>query len=232
MQVGQTMEPSLFSKIEQRTVDDVILTRLRAAIVNGSLKPGERLPEAGLAAQLAVSRIPVREALRTLEQEGLVTRQPNRGCYVTSFSRKDVEEVFSLRARLEIMAIERAASLMTAEDFKSLRALITLQAEAARQRDYDSQAHLDMQFHEYVCRKADHSRLLKAWNEQHAQCQMLLNMRFRYTSGYTSEMVVADHIRIIAALEKGDAQAAIRLTEEISATVMGECVEILGAQGE
>jgi DNA-binding GntR family transcriptional regulator len=130
------------------------------------------------------------------------------------------------------MAIERATSLMTAEDFKSLRAMIALQADAAHRRDYDNQAQLDLQFHELICRKADHSRLLKAWNEQHAQCQMLLNMRFRHTSGYTSEKVVADHIRIIAALEKGDVQAAIALTQEISETVMGECIEILGAKDE
>mgnify|MGYP001766195058 CR=1 FL=1 len=226
------MEPSLFSKIEQRTVDDEILARLRAAIVNGRLKPGDRLPEADLAQQLDVSRIPVREALRTLEQEGLVTRQPNRGCYVTSFSRKDVEEVFSLRARLEVMAIELATPRMTAEDFKALRAMIKLQVDATHRRDYDGQAQLDLQFHEFICRKAEHSRLLKAWNEQHAQCQMLLNMRFRHTTGYTSEKVVADHARLIDILEKGDAAAAVRLTEEISQTVMGECVAILGAQGE
>jgi DNA-binding GntR family transcriptional regulator len=221
------MEPSLFSKIEQRTIDDEILLRLRAAIVNGSLKPGERLPEAGLAKQLAVSRIPVREALRTLEQEGLVTRQPNRGCFVTSFGRKDVEEVFSLRARLECMAIERASRLMIAADFEGLFSLIARQAEAGRRKDYDSLTLLDLQFHELLCRKADHSRLWKAWSEQQAQCQMLLNMRFRSPSAYTPDLVVADHERILDAMKDGDVSTAIDLTERISRRVMEECIELL-----
>ncbi|HSO27758.1 MAG TPA: GntR family transcriptional regulator, partial [Anaerolineales bacterium] len=210
------MENHLFRQITPQNVETEIFARLRAAIVSGKIKPGERLVETDIAKQMAVSRIPIREALSKLEQEGLVLRQPNKGCFVITFSEQDVLEVCSLRASLESMAFEWAIPKMTAQDIADLQALVERQERAIRMEDYDELAQLDMHFHEFICIKADHHRLLKAWYEQHAQCQMLLNLRFRQMAEYTPETVLVDHKRILAAIENNDPKAAIDLTLQIS----------------
>jgi DNA-binding GntR family transcriptional regulator len=200
---------------------------LREAIISGKLPIGSHLPEAELADQMAVSRIPIREALRQLEQEGLVIRQPNRGCFVITFTEHDVKEVFSLRSMIESMAFEWAQPHLTREDFAELRRLVDQQVTAIHQQDFEDLAELDMKFHEYICLKANHSRLLKEWYAQHAQCQILLNLRFRTFPDYTPETVIDDHHAILDALERSDVKTAVKLTLEISERVSAECIETL-----
>ena len=218
---------NIFTKIEQRTVDKEVVDLLREAIISGDLTLGAHLPETELAAQMAVSRIPIREALRQLEQEGLVVRHPNRGCFVINFSEHDVQEVFSLRSMLEAMAFEWALPNLAGKDYQALQDIIDDQREAIQQEDYKRLAYLDMHFHEYICNKAGHSRLLKTWYEQHAQCQILLNLRFQTLAEYTPDTVLNDHTEILAALQAGDADKAMKLTLEISQRVSRECIETL-----
>lgn len=221
------MDSHLFVKIEPRSMENEILLRMREAIVSGKLEPGAHLNETDIAKQMAVSRIPVRESLKKLEQEGLVVRLPNKGCFVTTFTEQDINEVFSLRASLESMAYQWAIPKMTSRDVQKLKDLVKKQELAIENQDYDDLARLDMQFHEYICIQANHSRLLKAWYEQHAQCQMLLNLRFRHLAEYTPETVAIDHERILEAIENYDPQAAIDLTYEISERVSKDCIETL-----
>jgi DNA-binding GntR family transcriptional regulator len=221
------MESTIFTRIEQRTVQQEVVDVIRQAIVSGKLEIGQHLAEAALSEQMEVSRIPIREALRQLEQEGLVTRYNNRGCFVTDFSDDDVREVFSLRSSLECMAIEWATPRITPEDITVLRGLIEEQSQAALAGDFSGLAQLDMRFHEYICIKAQHSRLLKEWYSLHAQCQILLNRRFQALSDYTPETVSEDHTHILDAFERGDIGAAIQLTKTISQRVELECIETL-----
>jgi DNA-binding GntR family transcriptional regulator len=216
-----------FEKILPQPVEKTIAGQLRAAILSGQLELGAHLPEADLAAQMAVSRIPVREALRLLEQEGLVTRRPNHGCFVITFQDQDVHEVFSLRAHLENMALEWATPLLVGADFAALRALVAAQSEAICAGDYDRLAGLDIQFHQHICTRAGHARLLKAWSEQHTQCQILLNHRFRRLPDAAPDTVLTDHAALLQALEARDVPAAQRLTLEISQRVAQECIAIL-----
>ena len=221
------MQTGIFSKIEMRTVGKEVVNSLRDAIVSGKIGLGTHLAESDLAAQMAVSRIPVREALRQLEQEGLVVRHLNRGCFVTNFSEHDIQEVFSLRSQLEGMAFEWAIPNLGEEDLLILETIIQEQSRAIQGKNYDDLARLDMQFHEFICLKANHHRLLKAWYEQHAQCQILLNLRFRTLAQNTPDTVIEDHRNILQALRDGDASRAIALTQAISSRVSRECIEAL-----
>ncbi len=216
-----------FTQIKQHTIENEIIGSLRKAIISGQLAPGAHLNESEIAKQMAVSRIPIREAIKKLEQEGLVVRQPNKGVNVISFTAQDVRETFSLRARLEEMAFEWAIPNITAGDLTQLRALVDEQKVAIAARKYDELARLDLRFHELICLKAGHSRLLKIWYELHAQGQMLLNLRFRLMPDYTPETVLADHLEILAAIERGDVAHAVRLTNEISERVISECIQTL-----
>lgn len=208
-------------------MEEEILYRLRGAIVSGKIQPGAHLNETDISKQMAVSRIPIREALRKLEQEGLIIRLPNKGCFVITFTEQDIKEVFSLRASLESMSFEWAIPKMSPKDINNLRELVEQQEQAIQREDYDELARLDMRFHEYICLKSEHSRLLKAWYEQHAQCQMLLNLRFRHLAGYTPETVPIDHNRILDAIKNKNPETAIDLTYEISERVSKDCIVTL-----
>ncbi len=102
------------------TAQDLVLSSLREAILAGVLSPGARLRQEDLAERFGTSRIPVREALRALEYEGLVASEPNRGFTVTELDADDVEEVYDLRIVLESHAVRVALPLLTDEDIVEL----------------------------------------------------------------------------------------------------------------
>lgn len=105
------------------TAQDLALTTLRQAILDGTIKPGARLRQEDLAGVFQASRIPVREALRALELEGLTTSEPHRGFTVTSLDADQIEEIYDLRSVLEGHAIRLAIPLLTQQDLDELQRL-------------------------------------------------------------------------------------------------------------
>ena len=100
---------------------EVVFRTLRRAILKGELKPGERLMEVQLANRLGVSRTPVREAIRKLELEGLVTMIPRRGAEVAEITEKNMRDVLEVRRALEELAVKIACEKMTDEEIELLR---------------------------------------------------------------------------------------------------------------
>ncbi len=130
-----TTPQHVFEKIEHQSMEDGILRSVRNAIISGNIGLGQHLNETDMARQMSVSRIPIREALKKLEQEGLVIRYTNRGCFVVDFDEQDVCEVFSLRAVLEGMAIEWATPKLGEVGFRRAAATrSTTRASHSRQR--------------------------------------------------------------------------------------------------
>ncbi len=221
------MNQNVFARIEARTVQGTVVDLVRDAIISGVIEPGEKLTESTIARQMAVSRAPLREALRELEQEGLILRIPNRGCVVVSLNEHDIVEIFSLRSMLECMAIRSAIPNLTPDDFETLQTIIDASRQAIQMLDIDELTRLDMQFHEHITNRACHGRLMRAWYTNNYQARMLLNSRFRTLSDYTPETVARDHTSILDALRQGNADAAIAITEQVSARVIRECTQIL-----
>lgn len=114
------------------TAQELVLESLRKAILAGVLGPGSRLRQEELADVFGTSRIPVREALRALEYEGLVASMPHRGFTVTSLDADDVEEVYALRILLESEAVRLALPLLTDDDLEDLEELFEKMQTAAR----------------------------------------------------------------------------------------------------
>src|SRR5260221_5812094 len=102
-----------FAPIDQRTLRDTVTSAVRQSIVGGTLKPGDQINQVEVASKLHVSRGPLREALRQLEEEGLVLSLPNKGTFVTEITTADIEEVYSIRRVLENLAIQRAVEHAT-----------------------------------------------------------------------------------------------------------------------
>jgi DNA-binding GntR family transcriptional regulator len=111
------------ARADSSTVQELVLVSLRRAILRGTLEPGARLRQETLAATFGTSRIPVREALRALEYEGLVTSEPHRGFTVASLDPDDLDEVYELRALLEVHALGLVIPLLTDEDLAELKSM-------------------------------------------------------------------------------------------------------------
>lgn len=218
----------LFNKATSRTLRTEVVDMIRDAIMSGKLKPGEHLKEAAIADQMSVSRSPVREALRQLEQEGLITSIPNQGSFVKVFDEKDIEEIFILRAALEDLACEIVLKgrRLQPVDFQRLEVYIEQQREAIEARDFDRLTKLDMDFHEFICKKSEFERLLKMWQSLRAQIQVLFYQRFQ-TFDEVPQTVDTDHSAILEALRHGDAKQFSQISREVNARVAEECVQVI-----
>jgi DNA-binding GntR family transcriptional regulator len=205
---------------------------LRDAIVSGRLEPGDHLKENELAEQMAVSRSPVREAFRILEQEGIIEAVPNQGCYVKSFDAKEIEDIFRLRAALENLAYEMVIDdqKLTEDDWKQLDLFVSQQREAIIDQDMHRLTNLDMDFHAFICRKADNERLLDMWQSLRSQVQILFFQRFRALEK-VPETVDTDHHEIMAALRNGDIDQLKKINKQIAARVSQECIAVFSEKG-
>jgi DNA-binding GntR family transcriptional regulator len=218
----------LLDKPMSRTLRNEVVDILRDAIVSGRLKPGEHLRETIIADQLSVSRSPVREAFRQLEQEGLIVSIPNQGSFVRSFDESDVKEIFTLRAVLEDLACEivlKEEKLQPA-DLTQLEDYIERQREAIEAGDYHRLTKLDMEFHEFICSKSGFGRLLKMWRGLRAQIQVLFFQRFQALA-QVPQTVDIDHSAILQALSQGDLEQFSQISREINARVAEECMQVI-----
>lgn len=137
---------------------------LRAAITAGRLKPGDRLIETDLAKELGTSRAPVREALRQLEEQGLVASYPYRGSEVLGVTEDEVEEMLvPIRVTLERFAYARALGRLSHADFDELQAIVEDMSVAATQGSADRLADADIRFHELIILRSEQRHCLQIW---------------------------------------------------------------------
>ena len=222
------MTAQVFDKAVSRTLRAEVVDMIRDAIVTGQLKPGERLKESALARQMSVSRSPIREALRQLEQEGLIVSIPNQGSFVRSFDEDDVREIFTLRAALEDLACEIVLEngKLQPSDLDRLEAYIEQQKRAVEARDFERLTELDMEFHEFLCKKSGFERLLRMWRSLRTQIQVLFFQRFQ-AFDWVPETVDTDHSAILETLRQGDAEQFSQINKEINARVAEECAQMV-----
>jgi DNA-binding GntR family transcriptional regulator len=141
-----------------------VLAELRESILAGRLRAGDRLREVQLATTLGTSRGPVREAMRQLEQEGLVAMQPHRGATVVGVPADEVETIYELRAGLESRAMRHAVARATDEDLDALDALVAAMLAASRAGDPETVTELDIRFHARVIELAGFQYLRRLWS--------------------------------------------------------------------
>jgi len=185
-----------------------IVRALRHDILNGVLPPGLQIRQEALADQYGVSRVPVREALRQLEAEGLVASELHRGAFVSSRSLDELEEMLDIRIALESRALKLAIPNMTPA--------VISQAESVLAR-YDGSENpeewrdLNMSFHMTLYRPCGRSRLLKMIEDAVLVNHQFLRTYISVTVGRAGPQ--ADHHRILQACAAQDAKRAVRLLE-------------------
>ena len=175
---------------------------LKAAILDGSLEPGSALVERRIAEETGVSRAPVREALRKLEEEGMVITIPYKGSYVTRVSPETMDEVLSLRRVLELFAAERALPRLGEPDLARMRGILADMEEAAASERADRLVELHSTFHGVLYQSAGHALLLQFWDLMDRQVRLYSLVHQR---AYESLVDYATaHQSIIEALTSAD----------------------------
>ena len=183
-----------------------IAGRLRDSITQGELPPGTHLVEQELSQQLGVSRGPLREALRILETEGLVTSYPGRGAFVAVLSEKDIWEIYSIRTILEQEAIRLATKRCNPGNISALEKILEAMFDAAHEGDQGLVLDLDLSFHQHIWKMAEHSRIEDFLKEGAVQMRMYIAVQ---TSLYEDLAEgVSDHKIILEHLKNGDEEAA------------------------
>ena len=197
---------------------------LSNAIRMGHVKPGERLVADDVAQAIGMSRMPVREALRRLGAEGLVTVRPNRGAVVRGLSAKEVDEVFDMRAALEGLAASRAARHATEADVRGLERLLDRMAEC--EADMGEWVTLHRQFHETICRISDSPRLAGQISSLHSIVEPL--MRVWLENALQPGRARTSHADILAALRANDSKAAGDIMRRHVSGTTATIVEAMG----
>lgn len=190
---------------------DVVARHLRAAILDGRFTPGERVRQETIAALAGTSRIPVREALRQLESEGLVSLTPYSGARVARVDAGEYEEIYLMREHLEPLAIRESLPYLTADHFSELHAL---QTQIERTRDVSEILDLDRRFHLLTYSAAPRPRLLKTiegfWNgtQQYRRVYYRLIADEMNAAPGVVPYTHMEHQLLVDALERGDADTA------------------------
>ncbi|MBQ9030198.1 MAG: GntR family transcriptional regulator [Parasporobacterium sp.] len=184
---------------------DIVFKTLREAIVTGELKPGERLMEIKLANEMGVSRTPVREAIRKLEQEGLVYLTARKGAEVAPINAKDLKEVLEIRKALEGLACQMACQNAKEEDIRTLQSINEEIGKAIELGDIEQIARLDAKFHDQICICSSNSQLIRILSR-------LKEHIYRYRLEYIADIknkntIIEDHERIIQDIVKKNEKA-------------------------
>ncbi|MGE3269622.1 MAG: GntR family transcriptional regulator [Chloroflexota bacterium] len=195
-------------RLEPRALSRRIVDQLKRVIIAGELRPGDRVLETELAEQLGVSRGPVREAFRQLEQEGLLVSYPHRGTFVATVPEDEIEEVYALRAHLEAYAARRVVVEHRDEALAALGELFEQMLVAAQEKDLAGLADIDLQFHDTLLELSGYQGLHRIWRSMdglvRARTYATLALPGRdelidYTAG--------SHRPIVEAIRSGDPDA-------------------------
>ena len=198
--------------IKRQTLTGMTADVLRERILHGAYPEGEPLRQDAIAEDLGVSRIPVREALRQLEAEGLVTFNPHRGAVVSTLSLREIDELFELRALIELDLFRRAIPRIAKEDVTRAKEVLDAYETALRNGDVAAWGEMNWQFHSTLFAPADRPFTLGVAQKLHHQCDRYLRMQLALTHGELRAN--AEHRAILLAVRKGDARRASDLLRD------------------
>lgn len=194
--------------VEQRTLSDEAAERLRAAIRSGVLTPGTRLIERDLAERLGMSRIPIREAIQRLVDEGLARKLPHRGAQVYTPTREEIEEISSLRVVLERFVTARVIERWQPEHETQLRQIVNAMRLAASHQDLQEVYAQDYHFHHTLWQIAEHSMMLEVLSTLRARISRFLYEANGALTSAELDMHIDSHDDLIEVLRGGDVAQA------------------------
>ena len=195
-----------------RPLREVVCETLRTAIIGGVLKPGERLMEIQLAEELGVSRTPIREAIRKLEQEGFVEMLPRRGTYVANISIKDVKDVYEIRMALDVLAAGLAAERITDTELVALKKQLIRIKNVVEMDEMEKIGEYDWEFHEVLYKASRNGRLVAIINNLREQLTRLRVTTMNYRGRIKD--TISEHELLVESIASHNVELAKRRAYE------------------
>ena len=202
------------ARIVRQSLSDQAANAIKSRILSLDFPPGMRLVVDSLAEELGVSRTPVREGLKILVSQGIVAYDGNSYA-VTTYSRRDVEDLFAIRRALEALAASQAAQRMPASLPRELRSLCEELRHLIEVEDTESLITMDQRFHEMIAGGSGNDRLIRLLNNLREQSWLIRRWGFLpKLVEFVETVTVAEHLAIIDRLEARDSEGSARLMEE------------------
>ena len=197
-----------FRVLAPESLNEKVAAQIRDAISAGRLAPGERLVEAGVAAEMGISRAPVREALRRLEFEGLLVARPRRGYVIRDLSVDALHEIYDLRVLLEPILARCAAERIQADDVPALGEVVERMRDAGRRDDWAEVVNADREFHMLVGKLSGRPLTAQVFEHLNEQVRTFMAL-LRGSYPHPGEMAV-EHEDLLNAIASGDGERAER----------------------
>lgn len=199
------------------SLTDEIADVVRERILKGEYEIGEKIKENQIATELRVSRTPIREAFKLLENEGLIDYIPNRGCFAKGFTQQDVDDIYAVRAALEELAIKWAVERITPEEIAALEEECDLMEFYTKKKDKKKVLELNSSFHEIIYASA-RSRFLAQVLRSYKEYIDKTRKAIFYEQEYL-EAILAEHRRIFEAVrERNQTKAVTAMREHLSSS--------------
>jgi len=198
--------------LQTNSLASAVQNAIEQAILSGHHAPGSKLIEAALAEQLGVSRGPIREAFRMLDEAGLVRTEKNRGVFVRDMSLADAAEIFDLRAAMEEMVGRQLAGRITPEQLHEINTLLDAMTQAVSTRDPDAYHLLNLQFHDRLVELTGNRRLLGIYRKLIKELSLFRKRSLASVGALP--LSEQGHRQIVNAIASGNADAAGRAMAE------------------
>jgi DNA-binding GntR family transcriptional regulator len=205
----------IFKKEQRYTLVDRVLNQLREAIKSGKLKPGGRIVESELAHQMGISRITVREAIRCLEKEGLITTVPFKGAQVAELTPRDLEEIYHLRLTLEELAVRTLIKNLNTEKIEKLESVVAEMKKTAKGGTLEEIIDVDLKFHRTICELSENHRLLNSWMNLSHQLRAFIAAGDGMYGDDNPAKRLSAHYPVLEAIKNKDDHLAVELMKDV-----------------
>jgi len=201
------------NKSRYKTIREEVVIVLRNKILRGEIKQGQRIIEADLAEEFGISRGPIREALRQLEQEGLISYSSRKGCTVKIISAKESAESYLLRATLENLAVKLCNGKFKQDTIDKLQHITEKMESYSGVRDLIDVINCDQEFHELIIKEAGMSKLYEMWSTLNNSNAIIFYALY-HTKYSPREKLADNHTILVDAIRKGDCEEICRNIQE------------------
>lgn len=192
--------------LQSSSLSSVVQGELERMILQGELAPGSKLTEMALATRLGVSRGPLREAFRMLEEAGLVRTEKNRGVFVRDIPIAEAVEIFDLRAAMDELVGRQLAQRITPAQLKEVKAMVDAMERAVKADDARGYHLLNLQFHDRLVEMAGNRKLTAIYRKLIKELSLF--RRLNLADGWLLPISAGEHRAIVKAIASGDAEAA------------------------
>lgn len=206
------------SELQYLTLRQNVVEIIRKKIFIGDYQPGDRVKELELANDLGISRGPIREAIRQLEEEGLLNYITNKGCFVTTLDPKDAWEIYLLRADLEILSLKSCKGDIGEELISKMENAYQNMVLASQNNDFNEMVTQDIIFHECICLASNNKHLLKLWSNMNGHLYSIF-LTVKAANIRPIDEIATRHIHVLDAIKLKDLElASERISDHYLAT--------------